>query len=136
MNFTSPWPSYYPGDVGFWNGGYLSVTSDGIHGNSNPPLQPHYCQLFRQANTLTFAFYYIKYCYIIIYLHIITSLGSCSPWDIIHSDQWSSYSQVAGLSNVAGHNTVNHSVTFVDPTTGTHTQNVESYWNRVKVRNY
>ena len=30
-------PSYYPGDVGFWNGGYLSVTSDGIHGNSSPP---------------------------------------------------------------------------------------------------
>ena len=29
---------------------------------------------------------------------------------------------------------MNHSVTFVDPTTGTHTQHVESYWNRVKVR--
>ena len=53
---------------------------------------------------------------------------------IIHSDQWRAYSQVHTLPNVSSHSTVNHSLEFVDPVTGTHTQNVESYWNRVKIR--
>ena len=26
---ASPWPSYYPGDVGFWNGEYLSAPAMG-----------------------------------------------------------------------------------------------------------
>ena len=54
------------------------------------------------------------------------------PGTIIHSDQWSSYSRVQSLPNIASHSTVNHSAEFVNPTTGVHTQNVESYWNRVK----
>ena len=41
---------------------------------------------------------------------------------------------MAQLPNVARHGTVNHSVTFVDPATGDHTQNIESYWCRVKAR--
>ena len=56
------------------------------------------------------------------------------PGTIIHSDQWRAYNQVNALPNVASHSTVNHSIEFVDPVTGTHTQNVESYWNRVKIR--
>ena len=48
----------------------------------------------------------------------------------VHSDQWAAYNRVQQLPSVATHNTVNHSLHFVDP--ATHTQNVESYWNRVK----
>jgi transposase-like protein len=52
----------------------------------------------------------------------------------VHSDQWAAYNRVQQLSTVTRHNTVNHSLHFVDPVTGVHTQNVESYWNRVKSR--
>ena len=41
---------------------------------------------------------------------------------------------VQSLPSVATHETVNHSLHFVDPVTGVHTQNVESYWNRVKIK--
>ena len=44
------------------------------------------------------------------------------------------YYRVQQLSLVASHSTVNHSLHFLDPTTGVHTQNVESYWNRVKAK--
>ena len=55
-----------------------------------------------------------------------------APGTIIHSDEWSSYRRVASLPNIAAHGAVNHSLHFVDPVTGVHTQNVESYWGRVK----
>ena len=51
---------------------------------------------------------------------------------IIHSDQWAAYRQVASLPSVSTHSTVNHSVTFVNPVSGTHTQNIESYWGKAK----
>ena len=50
----------------------------------------------------------------------------------VHSDQWTAYNRVQQLPSVRTHNTVNHSLHFVDLGTGIHTQNVESYWNRVK----
>ena len=57
-----------------------------------------------------------------------------APGTIVHSDDWAAYRSVQQLSNVATHNVVNHSLHFVDPVTGVHTQNVESYWNRVKTK--
>ena len=36
------------------------------------------------------------------------------------------------MPNVASHQTVNHSLNFVDPSTRVHTQNTKSYWARTK----
>jgi len=55
------------------------------------------------------------------------------PGTIVQSDEWRAYNRVQQLNPVA-HQTVNHSITFVDPVTGVHTQNAESYWNRVKTK--
>ena len=55
------------------------------------------------------------------------------PGTTVHSDEWSSYRRVARLPNVRSHATVNHSLEFVS-SSGIHTQNVESYWNRVKTK--
>ena len=43
------------------------------------------------------------------------------------------YRNISHLPNVASHSTVNPSVEFVDPS-GTHTQNIESYWCKVKMK--
>ena len=51
-----------------------------------------------------------------------------TPGTFIHSDEWAAYQHVGGIPGIASHSTVNHSLNFVDPGTGTHTQNVVSYW--------
>ena len=56
------------------------------------------------------------------------------PGTDIRSDYWSAYGGVSRLPNVSTHQTVNHSQNFVDPMTGVHTQNIESYWARVKLK--
>ena len=57
-----------------------------------------------------------------------------APGTIIHSDEWAAYNRVQRLSNVSSHDVVNHSVNFVEPSTGVCTQHEESYWNRVKTK--
>ena len=58
----------------------------------------------------------------------------CKSGTIIHSDEWAAYRRVNSLTNVSQHETVNHSLHFVDRVTGVHTQNIESYWNNVKTK--
>ena len=54
------------------------------------------------------------------------------PGTTIWSDKWRAYSRVGHLPGVTSHGVVNHSLNFVEPVTGVHTQAIESYWNRVK----
>ena len=56
------------------------------------------------------------------------------PGSVVHSDEWAAYNQVQHLPNVSQHSAVNHSISFTNPINGTHTQNIESYWNRVKTK--
>lgn len=49
----------------------------------------------------------------------------------IHSDEWRAYNSPQNNPDYQ-HLTVNHSLNFVDPNTGVHTQNIENTWMRVK----
>ena len=52
----------------------------------------------------------------------------------VHSDECSAYRRVQGLPIAQSYQTMNHSLHFVNLTTGVNTQNVELYWARVKLK--
>ncbi|KAF7688371.1 hypothetical protein CDIK_2943 [Cucumispora dikerogammari] len=56
----------------------------------------------------------------------------CRPGTIIHSDQWAAYNSID--VQWFAHETVNHSLYFVDPQTSVNTQTIESYWAKAKLR--
>jgi hypothetical protein len=51
---------------------------------------------------------------------------------IIHFDEWRAYTSLRNNRNFYAHETVNHSLRFVEPTTHVHTQSIENTWMRVK----
>ncbi|CAF5092475.1 unnamed protein product, partial [Rotaria sp. Silwood1] len=59
------------------------------------------------------------------------------PGTTIYSDQWRAYNAITNGRDGPDryvHETVNHSLNFVDPTTLVHTQNVENMWMVAKMR--
>ena len=56
------------------------------------------------------------------------------PGTTIWSDEWAAYRRVQQLPSVTQHQTVNHSIEFVNPATGVQTQAIESYWNCVNTK--
>ena len=55
------------------------------------------------------------------------------PGTVIWSDSWAAYNGVRQLPPVQGHSMVNHSIEFTTPA-GVHTNHIESYWNRAKLK--
>lgn len=52
------------------------------------------------------------------------------PGTTVWSDMWAAYNRVSTLPGVSGHETVNHTIQFVNPRSGIHTNTIEAYWNR------
>ena len=54
------------------------------------------------------------------------------PGTTILSDQWAAYNNITSCPEGYQHQTVNHSLHFVDPQTHAHTQNIENMWMCIK----
>ncbi|RCN39711.1 hypothetical protein ANCCAN_14371 [Ancylostoma caninum] len=55
-----------------------------------------------------------------------------TPGGAIRADMWRGYSNRTNLGHI--HETVNHSVNFVDPVTGVNTQRIENTWSHLKAK--
>ncbi|WKX95085.1 hypothetical protein Q1695_011943 [Nippostrongylus brasiliensis] len=55
------------------------------------------------------------------------------PGTTIASDSWRAYNNLTRLLMLYSHLIVNHRINFVNPTTGAHTQNIESCWQKLKM---
>jgi transposase-like protein len=67
--------------------------------------------------------------------NLLPILRQClKPGSIVHTDDWGAYDQLERYlpQHVARHRVVNHTLNFVDPVTGVHTQDIESKWNQLK----
>ena len=57
---------------------------------------------------------------------------------MIHSDQWGGYmhGSIAAIPVIPPHihQSVNHTMHFVDPLTGAHMNHVENYWKNLKMK--
>ncbi|XP_068675925.1 uncharacterized protein [Montipora capricornis] len=87
----------------------------GLFDTQYAPARP-YLQLVRRRNAATL-------------LRIIQR--KVQPGSIVHTDQWAAYRQLQRRLGLQ-HGAVNHSLHFVDPVTGVHTQNAESNWCTAK----
>ena len=87
----------------------------GLFDTQYVPARP-YLQLVRRRNAATL-------------LPIIQR--KVQPGSLVYTDQWAAYRR---MQRVLGfnHQTVNHSVNFVDPVTGVHTQHAEINWSVAK----
>ena len=52
------------------------------------------------------------------------------PGSIVHTDEWGAYNSLTGAGYT--HNTVNHTIQFVEPLSGTHTNGQEGLWYHAK----
>ncbi len=53
------------------------------------------------------------------------------PGSIIYTDEWKAYLSISS-SPIYSHYKITHKYNFVDPSAGIHTQNIESYHNKIK----